>query len=123
MYIFLSFLQDTIEFIKYEVLLQPKPPRDNALINSVPRQLTIKVRKGENGYTLLFPDLPGMVLYSEKVDKINVIEVINEGLSAYFDIPRYYAKNLKFITVFKDENGKVLASLPTGNDNLLKAYK
>jgi hypothetical protein len=120
---FNTYILDIIDTIKYDIFLMQKPIKDMSLINSIPRELNVKVAKGEHGYTLIFPDLPGMILYSEKVNSEDVLDIINDGLSVYFDIPRYYAKGLTFITKFKDAKGKVLASLPIGDDQHLKAYK
>lgn len=116
-----TFFQDIIDTVKYDVFAMQKPYLDRTIVSGIPKHLEIKVTSDNKGMTLLFPDLQGMVLFTDKFE--NALEVINDGLTTYFDIPRYYAKNMKFVNYLKDSKGKIVAQIPSGKEILLKAYK
>lgn len=118
-----TFLQDTIDFLKYDLLLQNKPELDKSVLSSIPKEFRIKANKGEEGVTITFPDFPGIILYSDyNSSSEEFLNIINDGLSVYYDIPRYHAKTLKIVKVLKDSKGRIIAQLPANKDNLLRAY-
>ncbi len=119
---FKTYILDIIDTIKYDLLFFQKPYIDKDIIDLIPKKLNIEITavKGE-GVTYTFKELPGMVLFSNTFN--DALEVINDGLATYYDIPRYYSKNFRFINYLVDKNGQVIASLKDDDNLLLVAQK
>jgi|GEM_PF-7004317 len=49
-----------------------------------------------------------------------VIDVIQDALFLYYDIPRYYARKLKMPAVLRNENGKVVNAKHVGEVDCLR---
>lgn len=66
----------------------------------LPEVILVETQKSDKGgFTVVFPEYPGCITYAEHVGEL--IDVVNDAILTYFEVPREEANSVDFLYVPK----------------------